>query len=74
MLKYFLFALIPALSLGLSVDKIDKLIEDRVQNTELDGDNVDFPTLVDDLEEESEAASAEDKDDGINVTNEIVNK
>merc|ERR1712213_206692 len=74
MLKYFLFVLIPTLSLGLSVDKIDKLIEDRVQNTELDGDNVDFPTLVDDLEEESEAASAEDKDDGINVTNEIVNK
>merc|ERR1712227_1182814 len=36
MLKYFLFVLIPTLSLGLSVDKIDKLIEDRVQNTELD--------------------------------------
>jgi len=75
MLKYFLFVLIPTISLGLSVDKLDKLIEDRVQNTELDGDNVDFPpSLVDDLEETKEANTEDDNKEGIKETNEIVNK
>ena len=69
MLKYFLFVLIPTISLGLSVDKLDKLIEDRVQNTELDGDNVDFPpSLVDDLEETKEANTEEDNKEGIKET------
>jgi len=54
-------------------EKLEKVLDDRVQNTELDGDNIDFPAWSSagengsdekDLDSHDESEEVKDKDDG----------